>query len=319
MHCWLEYVWEVFEATRQAEFEGIKIVQALCIIHLLRNKLEGFSFRIRHLHARTVLLARRKGLHMTDAANSGMEKESGKQLELEMKRRIWWYIAATDWNLAANDGPGEGSYSIHPHQQAVKMPRNINDDDLNTQSGVFERPSAELTSMSCFLTRIGVSEVCRDIVDLQWASRLSGLAQYSKHHRVHLIDKKILEIIRNLPLELDLDHGDASEVQQQPVTIEMQRLLLNSMIYARRWHMLHCGCLDFLYFATVVLLADFCLNESDEERHTLREKIETAVKILQRARLESSMVEMYLASLSTIACRHNIHLSQPIVPQPVAP
>lgn len=77
--------------------------------------------------------------------------------------------------------------------------------------------------------------------------------------------------------------------------------------------------LEFLYFATVVWLADFCLNESNEERHTLREKIETAVKVLQRARLETSMVEMYLASLSTIACRHNIHLSQPIVPQPVVP
>ncbi|CAG9986797.1 unnamed protein product [Clonostachys byssicola] len=344
MHCWLEYAWAVFEAARQVEFEGIEIVQAMC----------------------TVLLARRKGLHITDAANSGTDKESSEQLELEMRRRVWWYIAATDWNMAASDGPGEGAYSIHPHQQAVEMPHNINDDNLDMQSREFERPSTELTSVSCFLIRLRVSEVCRDIVDLQWASRLSGLAQYSNHHRVHLIDKKILGIIRNLSPELGLDQGDTPELQQQPVTVHVQRLLLNSMIYARRcklhlpflfntqqdtrsaplrliclsaarkvvdifsemWHQgskldighkLHCGCLDFLYFATVVLLADFCLNVSDEERHTLMGKIEAAVKVLQRARVESSMVEIYLASLSTIARRHNIHLPQPIKSQPLAP
>lgn len=53
---------------------------------------------------------------------------------------------------------------MHPRHFVVKRPRNINDSDL-VQSETFTYPPHVLTQMSCFIQRIRLGEICREMAD----------------------------------------------------------------------------------------------------------------------------------------------------------
>ena len=69
-------------------------VQARVVLSYVLSNTEGTSPRYRYLHGTCVSLARELGLHVVDA-NTGSQSD-GKSAK-EVKRRLWWYIASTDW------------------------------------------------------------------------------------------------------------------------------------------------------------------------------------------------------------------------------
>jgi hypothetical protein len=62
-------------------------------------------------------------------------------------------------------GPSEGVYQTHPLHMMVNKPRNIDDAELVEGESDFEEPTTQSTSMSYFLQRLRLAEICRSIVD----------------------------------------------------------------------------------------------------------------------------------------------------------
>lgn len=56
---------------------------------------EGFSTRFRFLHGSAVTAARNVSLHLLDSPTAAVERDTSAIREI--KRRLWWYIASTDW------------------------------------------------------------------------------------------------------------------------------------------------------------------------------------------------------------------------------
>lgn len=79
-------------------------VQAIVILFFLINHIEAFSPRFRNLMAEAFAVARILGLHQIDAqVRRGQSVNEDSPVVKEMKRRVWWYLVATDWltSLAA--------------------------------------------------------------------------------------------------------------------------------------------------------------------------------------------------------------------------
>ena len=97
---WSKAALDVLEHSRRTTSGSIEDVQATIILSFLALNLEGFSARSRSLMTTALVTARNLGLHMLDAQNEerqGHTRERG--IEVEVKRRVWWHIAATDWSV----------------------------------------------------------------------------------------------------------------------------------------------------------------------------------------------------------------------------
>ncbi|KNG85305.1 hypothetical protein ANOM_006451 [Aspergillus nomiae NRRL 13137] len=104
-----------------------------------------------------LLLSRELDLHRIDHESNAVSVHT---IEAEMGRRVWWYLVATDWLLAARyGGPGEGVYQANPRQTIVKKPRNINDLDLLDVGLHLDLPVSQPTEMSYFLQRLRLAEI----------------------------------------------------------------------------------------------------------------------------------------------------------------
>lgn len=72
-------------------------VQARCVLANLVYNMEGCSARFRFLHGCSLAAAREIGLHVVDGASSKQNPTADDVATREIKRRVWWHIAATDW------------------------------------------------------------------------------------------------------------------------------------------------------------------------------------------------------------------------------
>ncbi|KAL6720804.1 hypothetical protein ACLMJK_002729 [Lecanora helva] len=87
-------------------------------------------------------------------------------IQKEMGRRLWWYLAGSDWTIAARfGGSTQGVYLCHLRQMIVKKPLNINDEELIDGVAPIDHPLSQPTTMSYSLLRIRLSEISRSIVD----------------------------------------------------------------------------------------------------------------------------------------------------------
>ena len=117
----------------------------------------------------------------------------------------------------------------------VRYPRNINDDDLATMDHKFEHPLSEPTSMSYFLQRIHLAEICRDVVDSMPAP-MSDLGQI-EYRDVITLDGKFETFLMELPVFLRLDEESRQKgqvIDQMFPQIEIQRYLINLGLHNRR-------------------------------------------------------------------------------------
>lgn len=86
--------------TSQRTSEGrVEDIQATILLSFLLYHLEGFSARTRSLFASSMSMARELSLHKIDAPGSQSSDllVHTDPVSLEMKRRIFWHVAATDW------------------------------------------------------------------------------------------------------------------------------------------------------------------------------------------------------------------------------
>ncbi|KAF2717586.1 hypothetical protein K431DRAFT_232806 [Polychaeton citri CBS 116435] len=211
-------------------------LQTSVIMLFLLYHLEGFSTRVRLLHADAHATARDMGLHKTDCYLQTPTTQQGV-LDLEIRRRVWWQIVASDWQMAATGGPQEGSYTVNPNHMRVNIPRNITDDDLLTQPADFTRPITEPTQMAYYLQRIKIAEVCRTVVDWTWDGPISRDPAEIDYDVIKSLDTRFKKVLDELPvfLKLDPESRDSSEeIDRAYPYLAMQRSVVNLMLGARR-------------------------------------------------------------------------------------
>jgi hypothetical protein len=92
---------DVLDYSRRNTSGTLEDVQAYIIMSLMMYHLDGFSARGRLLSTSAISIARELRLHQLDDGNDlpvAHSKNNARALiDREIKRRVFWYIASTDW------------------------------------------------------------------------------------------------------------------------------------------------------------------------------------------------------------------------------
>ncbi|KAI5927229.1 hypothetical protein F4810DRAFT_351389 [Camillea tinctor] len=160
---WCQSALSILEESRRSSRDSVEEVQARTILAYIIYHAEGCSSRFRFLHSCSLAAARDISLHLLDSPS--MADKLGDLTTREIKRRLWWHLVSTDWLLGLMGGPLDGTYTIQPRHMNVKLPRNLNDNDLDIMDETSSFPPSVPTQMSCFLQRIRLAEICRAVVD----------------------------------------------------------------------------------------------------------------------------------------------------------
>ncbi|KAH6682246.1 hypothetical protein F5X68DRAFT_24635 [Plectosphaerella plurivora] len=230
-HLWIKATHDVLHAEQGSPPFSLEAVLGTVVLSFITCNIEGVSMRYRGLISTGLVLGRELGLHRLDGEASG--GFNGGVIAAEMGRRAWWYLAATDWLLAARyGGPNEGVYQVNPRHMAVNKPRNIDDADLVEGDPNVDRPLSQPTDMSYFLQRLRLAEVSRAIVDhTSMAMRTSARATHHAH--VMSLDFELHQMTRDVPPFLDINnYPDTPAPEMHDMFI--QAYMLNSLVQTQR-------------------------------------------------------------------------------------
>jgi hypothetical protein len=144
------------------------------------------------------------------------------------------------------NGPLDGTYAVHPRHMNVKLPRNLNDNDLSLGDDTLTFPLNIPTQVTCFLQRIRLAEICRSIAD----SRDPSLpdVDFTNPTKISILDRLFEQALSDLPPFLQMD---APIPPGGPRHLALQRSLILSCLHIRR----------------ALLHRPFLLHHSDDSQH----------------------------------------------------
>ncbi|KAK2037390.1 hypothetical protein LZ31DRAFT_509820 [Colletotrichum somersetense] len=224
---WLKSALNILEKPRTSQSNCLEEVQARSVLSYLVYNMEGCSALFRFMHGCSLVTAREIGLHLIDSPSSPAQQDD--VITREIKRRLWWHIAATDWMLGWMGGPTDGTYNVQPRQMNVKYPRNINDDEASLSDETFKLPPDTPTALTCFIKRIQLSEIARSIID----ARVPGVpdAEVIDYDKVFELDKLFEDAFSEFPPFLC---PDAPMPSNAPHYLAFQRDVLLLGFHSRR-------------------------------------------------------------------------------------
>ncbi|RVX75295.1 hypothetical protein B0A52_00648 [Exophiala mesophila] len=235
---WIRITLTVLNQFQSSNLCSLQSLQAIIITSFLVGNIEGIAQRFRTLIATALAMARELGLHRIDhgEGNGTTEPPAQNMVDVEVGRRVWWHLTATDWLLTRYSGPAAGVYTVHLNHMTVKKPQNIDDDDLHVDGLARNKAVSVPTAMSYFLQRIRLAEICRKAVDHAslWSANLRG-ANYSN---IVFIDTELTVFSNALPWFFALDNEGSDRfsqlTSQQESTIKVQRYLINTTLHTQR-------------------------------------------------------------------------------------
>ncbi|KAK3300564.1 uncharacterized protein B0H64DRAFT_448873 [Chaetomium fimeti] len=201
-------------------------VQAWTLLTFMVQNVEGCSTRFRFLHYCSLAAARELLIHVVDSPKADPNQD---RVTRELKRRIWWYIAGTDWLLGFMGGPTEGTYSVQLRHMTVKYPRNMNDSDMGTFDDSTSAPVNMSTQMSYFLQRVRIGEIIREVLD---TSHPGGPdVDITDYDKVLHLDRLFEQAFMDLP---PFFRGQCQPSPRELDTLELQRVMIQLGLLARR-------------------------------------------------------------------------------------
>ncbi|KUJ10776.1 uncharacterized protein LY89DRAFT_739766 [Mollisia scopiformis] len=166
---WVSLAQDALAASNCLSVPTIEALQSLILIsqHLMPNI--GAIATLRTLAATSMYTARAMGLHKIDSPANKARRQNTEVdwVDIEVKRRIWWHLASTDWLLSFMSGAQCGTYMIHPKQMNVDHPSNVDDTEINAR-GDYARPMEFATDMTYFIFRVKFATVFGEMVDAAW-------------------------------------------------------------------------------------------------------------------------------------------------------
>lgn len=94
---WLRHGLDCVSISRRVGAGTLHDVMMCIVLTFLVFNLEGFSVRARSLHASALTISRDLGLHKIDSPMGREENAKDNHITVEIKRRLWWHVASTDW------------------------------------------------------------------------------------------------------------------------------------------------------------------------------------------------------------------------------
>jgi hypothetical protein len=91
---WIREAYAVLNATHDNLEPTLETIQGLIILSCVVASLEGVSMRLRSLLSTALVFCRELNLHRIDHRPKAV---AGNTVQIEMSRRVWWYLVATDW------------------------------------------------------------------------------------------------------------------------------------------------------------------------------------------------------------------------------
>ncbi|CAH0038210.1 unnamed protein product [Clonostachys rhizophaga] len=297
---WITAAEDVVEATSRRRKISIEGVQGMILIGFMAAHIDGLH-RYRVLFANTLVLAQDLGLHRIDhPLNSGKANTS----QAEIKRRVWWYLCASDWAMAARvGGVGEGVYSCHPRQMITKKPLNINDEEVLDDMSRHERPLSLPTSMSYTLQKIRLAEVSRNIADRSplMMAYTGGLS----HDAVMDIDTELQTLINEVPgfysmtPPMLMETYGLTQARAEDINADIDNVVQNKLT----------ELLVGVFLACAVLLMDAYISPLSPQQHEQREEIFRSFKIMEIAKKGSETTSKLVDSLMHILRKHQTSAS----------
>ncbi|KAK4149953.1 hypothetical protein C8A00DRAFT_18443, partial [Chaetomidium leptoderma] len=201
-------------------------VQAWTLMSFMVQNVEGCSSRSRILHNRALTAARELLIYLVDSPRSDRSED---RVTRELKRRIWWHIAATDWLLGFMGGPTEGTYSVQLRHMSVNYPRNMNDNDIGTFDDSTNAPVNLSTQMS-LLQRIRIGEIIRAVLD---ASHPGGPdVDITDYSQILALDHLFEQAFIDLP---PFFQSQGTTLPPKKLdTLELQRVIIQLGLLSRR-------------------------------------------------------------------------------------
>ncbi|RDW62415.1 hypothetical protein BP6252_11848 [Coleophoma cylindrospora] len=255
----LEDLLDIVHRTMGTSMEGI---QGITIAASVMLHVSGFSRRCKALSNMALLLARDAGLHVLDHPSNA---DSANLARTEIGRRLWWHLAASDWQAPARfDAAVRGVYHCHPRQMIVRKPMNLNDEDLVDGMSQDQKPLSWPTMMSYPLQRIRVAEIMRSLMDRNplIMSDTGGLS----HDIIMDVDTELQLFINDIPPFFSMTKVELEATYQlsplRAISIVYQGFCLHSLTWAQRCK-LHFpyfsrGSIDHTYAAS----RDVCLHSA---------------------------------------------------------
>ena len=96
---WLKSALDTLDHSHRSNTASLEDIQATVILGFLIYNIEGWSAKCRSMFASALTLARELSLHKLDSPIQRRANGSAVDgpVDAEIKRRLWWHIAATDW------------------------------------------------------------------------------------------------------------------------------------------------------------------------------------------------------------------------------
>lgn len=97
---WSNAALDVLEYSKRTTAASIEDLQATIIISYVIYNSQGFSPMFHSLRSNMNMMARDLSLHKTDSLKrKGETDPQSSQVEADVKIRLWWHIASTDWTV----------------------------------------------------------------------------------------------------------------------------------------------------------------------------------------------------------------------------
>ncbi|KAF2826049.1 hypothetical protein CC86DRAFT_383004 [Ophiobolus disseminans] len=302
---WIKASHTVLNAAQNNSAIELETIQGIAILGCVVCNIEGVSLRYRSLLSTAMLLGREFGLHRIDQKSTA---KGAVTLRTEMSRRVWWYLVATDWLMAARfGGSGEGVYQTHPHHMTVNKPCNINDSDIVDTEPLRSAPLDQPTDVSYFLQRLRLAEISRSIVDHNLINATSS-NRPSYYAHIMAMDFELDLMIQNVPSFFNLDNYIGRSQTDGTGTIFIQAYMLNSMMHLQRCKLhlayLTSGPSDNPAYAAS---RDACLKSAHQIIRAESQLLQSGHPFIQiRLRLAAILYGIFMASIVLLmdACLH---------------
>ncbi|KAE8343570.1 hypothetical protein BDV24DRAFT_172593 [Aspergillus arachidicola] len=203
--------------------------------HMAGNS-DTYPYKLPLIRFRCFTMARAMQIHRLDTPKSREQRElkGYNPIELEVQRRIWWNMLASDWLNSFSGGPQEGAYFIQPKHMMVNYPTNT-DDEFITPTGILQdRPLSQPSSLSAFIYRVKLATLCREVVDAMPSIWLE--AQEPDYETTLALDRKFQNFLSDLPTFFKLDPGSieqSKKICEERPYIPVQRISLHFSLHTR--------------------------------------------------------------------------------------
>ncbi|KAM5456177.1 hypothetical protein MaudCBS49596_001198 [Microsporum audouinii] len=222
---YVEMASQALAVARHLEHPTVESIQTVLLVATCLLGNTGAIRSARVLAAAMYMSAQALSLHQLDSPKNKRLRQNGPydRLELEIKRRIWWHIASTDWVFAFISGPQAGTYMVHPYQMHVDLPSNADDHEI-TPSSCPNKPLTEPTEVTYLIFRCKLSML---LVEFMETANKEGLEfNEMDYDQVLAFDKKIGEFIATVPYFFqheESEGGENSAMERNQAELDKER------------------------------------------------------------------------------------------------